>query len=132
MKSFFLIAVTIWLLQPTQALAVTKVYCLGEGAYNKASKHKRLANSEVSQLLSYGDLFIGKEAGSMGETCRLVIILGGIFLIIAKVSNWRTPVTYLATVFVAALAGHHFLPGKIAPATFQPTITNWAKYPDQT
>lgn len=106
-------------LNPASQFDGVKVYCLGEGAYNKASKHKRLANSEVSQLLSYGDLFIGKEAGSMGETCRLVIILGGIFLIIAKVSNWRTPVTYLAAVFVAALAGHHFLPGKIAPATFQ-------------
>jgi len=67
----------------------------------------------------YLDLLFGGAAGSMGETCRIAIIIGGLFLIFSKVSNWRIPVFYIATVFVFALIGNHFLPEKIAPAPFQ-------------
>lgn len=70
-------------------------------------------------LASVTDLLIGNTAGSMGETCRIVIILGGIFLILTKVSNWRVPVCYIATVSLFALAGNHFLPERIAPPVFQ-------------
>ena len=68
---------------------------------------------------SLTDLLTGNTAGSMGETCRIVIILGGIFLILTKVSNWRVPVSYLGTVFVFALIGNHFAPKTIAPPVFQ-------------
>ncbi|MBW8035108.1 MAG: RnfABCDGE type electron transport complex subunit D [Planctomycetes bacterium] len=68
---------------------------------------------------SFTDLLIGNTAGSMGETCRIVIILGGIFLILTKVSNWRVPVCYISTVFLFALIGNHFLPERIAPPVFQ-------------
>jgi len=96
-----------------------KVYCLGEGIYDKVSQHKRLRQSDVSLLFSYRDLLFGKEPGSMGETCRIVIVLGGIFLIFARVSNWRIPASYLATVFVLAMIGHRLLPHDIAPPLFQ-------------
>ncbi|MHC4124845.1 MAG: RnfABCDGE type electron transport complex subunit D [Planctomycetota bacterium] len=65
------------------------------------------------------DLLIGHTAGSMGETCRIAIIIGGLFLIFTKVSNWRIPVSYIGSVFVFAAIGNHFLPGRIAPAVFQ-------------
>ena len=96
-----------------------KIYCVGEAAYNKAGKHRRIEGDNLVRLVSYGDLLVGKVPGSMGETCRIVIILGGIFLMFAKVSNWRIPVSYLGTVFVFALVGHRFLPGDIAPPVFQ-------------
>lgn len=70
-------------------------------------------------LESITNLLIGNTAGSMGETCRIVIILGGILLILTKVSNWRIPVSYLSTVFLFALIGNHFLPERIAPPVFQ-------------
>ncbi len=65
------------------------------------------------------DLFIGKTAGSMGETCRIAIIFGGLFLIFTKVSNWRIPVSYIGTVFVFAAIGNRLAPGSIAPPLFQ-------------
>jgi len=68
---------------------------------------------------SFTDLLIGNTPGSMGETCRIVIILGGLFLILTKVSNWRIPVSYLGTVFLFALIGNQFLPKTIAPPLFQ-------------
>lgn len=68
---------------------------------------------------SLWDLLIGNTAGSMGETCRIVIILGGIFLMLIKVSNWRIPVCYIGSVFLFGLIGNHFMPRTIAPPLFQ-------------
>jgi len=70
-------------------------------------------------MASISDLLIGHSAGCMGETCRIAVILGGLFLLFTKVGNWRIPVSYLATVFVFAVIGNHFIPAKIAPPVFQ-------------
>ena len=37
------------------------------------------------------DLFLGNVAGSLGETSSLAIILGGGYLIIRKIADWRAP-----------------------------------------
>jgi electron transport complex protein RnfD len=47
-------------------------------------------------------MLVGNHAGSLGETCALLLIAGGIFLILMKVIDWRIPLFYLGT--VAALA----------------------------
>jgi Na+-transporting NADH:ubiquinone oxidoreductase subunit B/electron transport complex protein RnfD len=70
-------------------------------------------------MASIPDLLIGNTAGSMGETCRIAIIIGGVFLLFTKAGNWRIPVTYLASVFVFGAIGNHFLPERIAPPVFQ-------------
>lgn len=43
---------------------------------------------------------IGNMGGTIGETCAIALILGGIYLIAKKVISWKTPVVYIATVFV--------------------------------
>ncbi|MCH7557602.1 MAG: RnfABCDGE type electron transport complex subunit D [Planctomycetes bacterium] len=73
----------------------------------------------TGSMASIYDLFVGKTAGSMGETCRIAIIFGGLFLIFTKVSNWRIPVSYIGTVFVFAAIGNRLAPGSIAPPLFQ-------------
>lgn len=45
-------------------------------------------------------LFAGMTAGSAGETCAILIILGGLYLAWRNMLNWRIPVGVLATVFV--------------------------------
>lgn len=47
--------------------------------------------------------FLGNTGGTIGETCALLLILGGIYLIVRKVISWRIPVTYIATVFILML-----------------------------
>ena len=42
------------------------------------------------------DMFLGNAAGPMGATNILVIVACGIFLIVRKTVNWRTPVFFLA------------------------------------
>lgn len=46
------------------------------------------------------DLAFGFISGSTGETSAVLIILGGIYLAVRKMMNWRIPVAILTTVFV--------------------------------
>lgn len=52
------------------------------------------------KLTPYFDLFIGNIGGSLGETCAVALIAGGVFLLLKKYADWRIPVSYLGTVFV--------------------------------
>ena len=84
------------------------------------------------------DLFLGTGvAGSIGEICKLALILGGIYLVLRGVLNFRWPLVYIASTgvvavlinwfdsckvdgqFVASMLGEQFVP---ALATFLPSI----------
>ncbi|MCD8294210.1 MAG: RnfABCDGE type electron transport complex subunit D [Clostridia bacterium] len=53
---------------------------------------------------SFLDLFLGTGiAGSIGETCKLAIIVGGVYLIIRKVIKWWQPVLYIGVTFLMTL-----------------------------
>ncbi len=67
----------------------------------------------------YLSLLIGTTAGSMGETFRIGIILGGLFLMFTRVSNWRIPMSYLFSVLLLSWIGNSLLPDRIAPPLFQ-------------
>ena len=45
-------------------------------------------------------LALGLISGSTGETCAALIILGGLYLMVRKMMNWRIPVAILATVYI--------------------------------
>jgi len=45
-----------------------------------------------------GDLLLGLTAGSAGETCALLILLGGAYLVARKMMNWRIPISIFVTV----------------------------------
>ncbi len=49
------------------------------------------------------DLLLGTTGGSAGETCALLILLGGAYLVARRMMNWRIPVAILFT--VALLSG---------------------------
>jgi electron transport complex protein RnfD len=44
------------------------------------------------------ELIMGYTSGSAGETCAVLILLGGLWLAGRKMMNWRIPVAILATV----------------------------------
>ena len=64
-------------------------------------------------------LLLGTTPGSIGETLRIGIIIGGIFLIIAKTSDWRIPLSYLLSVGIISFFANSISPGKFAPPLFQ-------------
>jgi electron transport complex protein RnfD len=58
---------------------------------------------------------IGNIGGSLGETCALLLILLGGFLLIKKVIDWRIPVSILGTVIM--LSGiFYFINPEIYPS----------------
>ncbi len=71
------------------------------------------------ELSNYCDMFFGNVSGSLGETSKLLIIIGGIFLMVTKVGNWRIPVSYLATVAAFSAIVNAIAPGAFAPPAFQ-------------
>jgi electron transport complex protein RnfD len=48
-------------------------------------------------------LFLGNHGGSIGETSILLILAGGIYLLLTKTIDWRTPVAMIAGAVLAAL-----------------------------
>ncbi|MFA7673888.1 MAG: RnfABCDGE type electron transport complex subunit D [Clostridia bacterium] len=57
-----------------------------------------LALLHNGEMYSYLEMFLGKTAGSIGETEAVTLMIGGIYLLIRKVISWEIPVTYLGTV----------------------------------
>ncbi|MGI5838158.1 MAG: RnfABCDGE type electron transport complex subunit D [bacterium] len=68
----------------------------------------------ISNLSMYADLFVGRVAGSLGETSALAILIGGAYLLLTcrKYVGWRVTASFIGTVAVLAwlLGG----PGELA------------------
>lgn len=58
----------------------------------------------VGELPSLLDAFVGTVGGCIGEVSAAALLLGGIFLIITKIIDWRIPMFYLGTVAVFMFA----------------------------
>lgn len=59
-----------------------------------------LVAGAAGALPSYLDMFMGQIGGSMGETCKLALILGGVYLVARGVITVTTPLSFMGTVFV--------------------------------
>ncbi len=57
--------------------------------------------------VSYWNMFIGNMGGCIGETCSLLLILGGLYLIWEEVISWRIPVIYIATTAILSALFNH-------------------------
>ena len=60
-------------------------------------------NGGSTEGLSLLDMFLGNQGGVLGETCALAIILGGVYLLIRGIADWRIPVSFIGTVFICYL-----------------------------
>lgn len=70
-------------------------------------------------LTPYAQLFFGQGTGCIGETFRVALILGGLFLIAVKITDWRIPFSYLLTTALFSFFGNQFLHTHFAPPLFQ-------------
>lgn len=55
-------------------------------------------------------MFLGNTGGTIGETSAIALLIGGLYLIIKKVINWRIPVLYLGSLvmFMGLFGGQGF------------------------
>ena len=63
--------------------------------------------------VSFWNLLVGNMGGCIGETCSILLIWGGIYLIWEGVISWRIPVIYIVTASILAAVFDHggaFLP----------------------
>ena len=51
-------------------------------------------------MLSWAGLIAATALPAGGETCKLTLILGGVYLIVRKVIDWRIPVFFIGTAFI--------------------------------
>lgn len=69
-----------------------------------------LAALKAGEAVDLKAMFLGTTAGTIGETSALLLLIGGIYLLVKKIIDWRIPVTYIVTlsIFVLLFGGHGF------------------------
>ncbi len=67
-----------------------------------------LGGETAEELPSLLDMFLGVRGGSLGETCSVALIIGGIYLIARKVISPKIPLAYIGTVAVIMLIAGKF------------------------
>ena len=60
-------------------------------------------NKGLMDGLNLKALLIGAHGGMLGETCAIALLLGGVYLLIRRIADWRIPVFFIGTVFVCYL-----------------------------
>lgn len=83
------------------------------------------AGTDISVMIGDGfsltDAFFGNMRGSLGETSALLVLLGGLWMIRARIISWHIPVSFLGMLALCAwLASHfngHLYPGPLFQLT---------------
>ena len=79
---------------------------LAADAATYATPLAQLKNGALDASLK--QLVIGQVGGTIGETCAIALIIGGIYLLYKHVISWKIPVIYIATEFILfAVIGRH-------------------------
>jgi electron transport complex protein RnfD len=94
------VALTTWVKPVNSFLAmdaVTSASPLG------VLKEAPVAGSAVSAAPGYLDLFLGHVPGSLGETCKVALLLGAALLLALKIIDWRIPVTFIGMVAILSV-----------------------------
>ena len=69
----------------------------GIDAVSSATPLSTLAAGNVPDLM---DLLLGNTGGAIGETCKVALLIGGVYLIARKVITWHIPVAFMGSVFL--------------------------------
>ena len=87
--------------------------------YDGVSGATPLADMKFNaQTTEISDLLLGLTSGSLGETCSVVILLGGAYLIARNMMNWRIPIGIFVSVIVLSAFFQWLDPGKYAGPLF--------------
>lgn len=69
-------------------------------------------------LTQISDLATGFTSGSLGETSAILILLGGLYLAIRKMLNWRIPIGIIGSVFIFTSILYAVDPGRYPSPDF--------------
>ena len=82
-----------WPARMTQSQFVLPTYFSGADAVSSAT-----VLSESGLQARYIDMFLGRIPGTIGEVCKVAILIGFAYLLIRRVISWQVPVIILAVV----------------------------------
>jgi Na+-translocating ferredoxin:NAD+ oxidoreductase RnfD subunit len=77
-----------------------------------------LVQAKSGDLAAPLDLFLGRVAGSAGETSALAILLGGAFLVLIGIASWRTVAAVLLSFTGLNALLRVLAPGAVSPVWF--------------
>jgi len=77
-----------------------------------------VADSLNAYGYSYLNAFLGLEAGSIGETSALALLIGGIYLMARHTITWHIPFSYIGTVVLLAAIFNVFAPDQFTSPMF--------------
>lgn len=86
------------LVNTTPAPVPGALFGLSREALDAVSMATPLAKNP--EAFTFWQLFSGNIPGMLGETCKLTLLLGGLYLIARRVIDWRIPVSFLGTAFL--------------------------------
>ncbi len=90
-----------------------------EPAYDAMTKATPLAVMKFDSIQAADrDLLLGLTSGSVGETCAVLILIGGAYLVARNMMNWRIPISIFATVAVISWVFNSYDPVLFARPTF--------------
>jgi len=93
-RAFLMAAFPTFLVTWTHPVSLGPLDAVTEATPLAAWKFAPHALAPLSKLL------VGGIPGSLGETSALALLIGGLYILIRGYADWRTPVAFLATVFV--------------------------------
>ena len=92
---------------------------LTKPVYDGVSAATPLADWKFNQQPSAtGDLLFGLTSGSTGETCAILILIGGIYLVARRMMSWQIPLAILLTVAGCSSILHLIDPARYAGPLF--------------
>ena len=85
----------------------------------------RAAPAVLAKLPRISDLFYGARPGGIGETCAVIIMVAGLYLIYRNYIKWQLPVCFIAAAWcVAAVAPIHLAgPNATTKTVWWPLLT---------
>jgi len=89
------LAMTTWTKLTTSVDVVTSATPLG---ILKLEGYSKLIETFGGKAELYKAMLFGTRNGSIGETCTILLVLGGIYLLYKKIISWEIPVIMIATV----------------------------------
>lgn len=72
-------------------------------------------SSERTDPILLANIFWGHQAGSLGETSSILILLGGLYLIYKGIIHWAIPLTFFIGLLVPAAIAHVVSPQDTLP-----------------
>jgi len=105
-----------WIVPGTGTLGRLMQYVDGRSV-DALSSATPLVLAKQGEFAAWSRLFVGGVPGSVGETSALAAILGGGFLLLVGVSNWRTVLATLGSFSLLGVVLH-----AVVPSTFGPTV----------